>query len=229
MRRELIVNWSSAHEAIRQEIEKPRPQILDVGDSGKGWTYMTFFAPGTPRDQVLFDLERLHSTALENGFFLPRDLITQHNKIVVSAYSALGSNPSYQLFGLYHLVERFAMKFDSIRKYPNHGFYGKMGGVYDRVEKGRVVCIYAQSDDSLLTIVETLDELMKKSKLTGVVYDYHLANGLSDIPRLMDHFDDPDYLAAGATHCRITDPSRFTTLVEQARLDYSNYLFNRAA
>jgi hypothetical protein len=41
MRRELIINWSEVHDSVRRELDKPKPDALDVGDRGKGWSYVT--------------------------------------------------------------------------------------------------------------------------------------------------------------------------------------------
>ena len=53
MRRELIVNWSEEHLAVKREVEKPKGNLMDVGESGHGWSYVTFFGPGTSRNKVL--------------------------------------------------------------------------------------------------------------------------------------------------------------------------------
>jgi hypothetical protein len=226
MRRELLINWSDVHLNLKREAEKkPRGDALDVGETGKGWSYVTFFRPGTRRDQVLFNLNELEDTAQQNGYFLPWELVSQHNKVVVSAFSHVGNDPSVALFGLVELLQGYAKLYADSRKYPHHGFYGKVGGVYDRAEKGRVLALYASSDDDLLLIQESLDDLMRKLKFKLASFDHHLSNGLSDIPRILDGYNDPEYRGTGATHFRITDPNRFESLVEQARRDYGNYIF----
>jgi len=224
MRRELVVNWSEEHWNIKSEIERKTENPFEVGDTGKGWSYVTFFSHGTTPNGVLFDLERLRTIALDNGYFLPWEVLSQHNKIVVTAHTDM-AGPSSQLFALYRLLEEYASRFDSVNRYPELGFYGKMGGFFDRPEKGRVLCIYGTSDDSLLLISEAVENLLKKWSLRGVRFDSHLSNGLSDIPRMLDGFNDPDYRAAGVNYFRITDPNRFAGLIEQARRDYGNYMF----
>ncbi len=224
MRRELVVNWSEEHWNIKAEIERKTENPFEVGDTGKGWSYVTFFSHGTTPSGVLFDLERLETVALDNGYFLPWEVLSQHNKLVVTAHTDM-AGPSAQLFSLYMLLEAYASRFDSVKKFPELGFYGKMGGFFERPEKGRVLCIYGTSDDSLLLISEAMENLLKKWSLKGVRFDCHLSNGLSDIPRMLDGFNDPDYRAAGVNYFRITDPNRFAGLIEQARRDYGNYMF----
>ena len=229
MRRELIVNWSEEHLAVKREVEKPKGNLMDVGESGHGWSYVTFFGPGTSRNKVLFDIDSLEHTAQDNGYFLPKDVLCQHNKLVVSAFSQIGSNPSMAMFALYKLMEAYAIKYNNPRKYPRLGFYGKKGGFFERPEKGRVLAIYAPSDDSLLEVAEAFDETIRRLKFKGASYDHRLSNGLSAIPRMLDGFDDPTYRNTGVTHFRITNPSRFELLLQQARKDYGNYLFEKTA
>ncbi len=225
MRRELIINWSEVHDSVRRELDKPKPDALDVGDSGKGWSYVTFFRPGTHRENVLFDVNGLEQTAQKNGYFLPWDIISQHNKLVINAFSNVGNGPSVALLALVKLLEEYAKKFNHPLNFPHHGFYGKLGGIFERPEKGRVMALYATSDDDLLLIEESLQEVVKSMKLKWASFDLHLSNGLSDIPRMLDGYDDPEYRETGATHFRITDPARFQSLLDQARRDYGHYLF----
>ena len=229
MRRELIVNWSEEHVAVKRELENPRGNLMDVGESGPGWSYVTFFGPGTQRDAVLFDINSLEHTAQDNGYFLPREVLTQHNKVVVAAFSQVGSNPSMAIFALYKLMEAYAARYNNPRKYPRLGFYGKVGGFFERPEKGRVLAIYAPSDEMLIEVAEAFDETIKRLKFKGVSFDYRLSNGLSAIPRILDGFDDPTYREAGVTHFRITNPGKFEMLLEQAKRDYGNYLFEKSA
>lgn len=226
MRRKLIVNWCEEHESVRQAMEKGTTDLWDVGDTKKGWSYVTFFAPGTDPRAVLYDLERLEMIAHANGYFLPREVVVQHNKVVVTAQD-VAANPSAQLLGLCRFLEAYAARFSDESKYPNHGFYGKVGGTFDRPEKGRVLVMYSTSDEALLAIDETLDELIRSMKLEGLMLTHHFSNGLSEIPRMLDHFADPDYASTGARYFRITNPSRFEWVLAQARRDYGRYLFEK--
>ena len=61
----------------------------------------------------------------------------------------------------------------------------------------------------------------------GITFEHRLTNGLSAIPRMLHGFDDPSYREAGGDFFRISDPARFSVLLEQARNDYSNYLFDK--
>ena len=225
-RRDLILNWSDAHLAVKKAIDDQVASLLEVGETGKGWTYLTFCRPGTnPRD-LLFDVDRLGTLARENHFYLPGEVVRQHNKVVVSAASpAMG--PSAQLFGLYRFLEAFGKKFADVKRHPSHDFYGKMGGLYDRAEKGRVLVIYAPGDEALLQICESIEQLAAELEVPGVRFAVRLSNGLSAIPRLLDGFHDPEYVKTGAEFYRVTDPGQFTELLDEARKDYPNYLFRR--
>ena len=226
MRRGLLVNWHEEHLAVKDALAAKETDPAAVADTGKGWSYVTFFTPGTPHTSVLFDIDRLEELARASGFYLPAEVVGQHNKIVLSATSA-DASPSRQLFALGRLLEAYARKFGAKSKFPQYGFYGKMGGFFDRPEKGRVLVMYATSDAALLEIEASLPELMAKHCVPGVTFSLHLSNGLSDIPRMLDGFDNPEYRRTGATHYRITDPGRFETLLTEARNDYHRYLFHR--
>jgi hypothetical protein len=225
MRRELIFNWNEEHTNVKLETERDKPDPLSTGDIGKGWTYLTFFGPGTIPSDVLFDVDRLENTALENGYYLPRNLVYQHNKVVVTAYSQVGNSPSIALYALVEFLREYARQFNHPKEFPELGFYGKVGGIYDRPEKGRVLAIYAPVEESLLAIDEIITKFLPRLKIPYASFDHRLANGLSDIPRLLDGLDDPVYQHTGATHYRITDPRRFEQVLDQARHDYSNYIF----
>lgn len=212
--------------SVKQAVERGTTDLWDVGDSEKGWSHLTFFVPGTRPDAVLYDLGRLEMLAHENGYFLPREVVAQHNKVVVTVHDG-GGNPSVQLFALYRFLEAYAARFADESRYPSHGFYGKMGGMWDRPEKGRVLVMYSTSDDALLAIDESLDELLASIKLRGVTISHHFSNGLSEIPRMLDRFSDPDYVSSGATYFRITNPDRFNWVLEQARRDHGRYLFEK--
>ncbi len=228
MRRELIINWNGAHENVKRAVEKDvrHPHEVAELEPKKGWSYVTFFRPGTPSEAVLYDVDKLRMTATTNGFFLPREVISQHNKVVVTACSAT-ANSSAQVFGLYKFLEAYGAKYRDMTRYPHHGFYGKFGGFYDRHEKGRVLAMYATNDDSLLEIISSIEQLLPTLKVKGVTFEYRLTNGLSAIPRMLHGFDDPSYRESGAEVYRICDPTQFSVLLEQARNDYSNYLFDK--
>jgi len=228
MRRELIVNWNDAHHNVKHAVDKDvrHPHEVAELESKKGWSYVTFVQPGTRSDAVLYDVDKLQLTATANGFFLPRAVVSQHNKVVVTASSST-PNSSAQVFGLYKFLEAYAAKYKDMHKYPQQGFYGKFGGFYDRHEKGRVLAMYANNDDALLEVVASVEHLLPTLKVKGIVFDYHLTNGLSAIPRLLHGFDDPTYRDAGVDSYRICDPTQFSVLLEQARHDYSNYIFDK--
>ena len=230
MRRDTIINWHPEHEALKSVIDS-RVKVSDLhelGETGAGWSYVTHFPLGTTPDKVLFDLSKLEETAEELGYFLPDEVIAEHNKIVVTAISG-EPNPSHQLYGLVRLIEEFGRRFANPRKHPRMGWYGKVGGIYERPEKGRVLVLYAEDDESLLEIEAALQDLFSECKVAGVGFEMRLGNGLSDLPRLLKGYGDPEYRQAGAHHFKITDPQRFETLVEQARVDYSNYRFEKQA
>jgi len=228
MRRETIVNWHPEHEGIKPVIDAGT-RVKDpheLADIGAGWSYVTFFPLGTTPDKVLFDLSKLENTAEELGYFLPNEVVAEHNKIVVTATSAVQS-PPHQLYGLLKLVEEFGERFGDTVKHPRLGYYGKLGGVYERPEKGRVLVLYAEDDESLLEIEAALQETISASRLPGIEFELRLGNGLSDLPRLLKGYGEPEYRQAGVHHFKITDHQRFETLVNQARVDYANYLFAR--
>lgn len=224
MRRKLKVNWDEEHGELAFAAGEGVEDPYGVNDCGKGWSYVTFFEAGVRPQSVLFDVEGLDRIAHDNGYFLPLDVMMRHNKVVVTAHSAL-PQPSAQLYALYLMLQRYEKEFDHAGRFPNLGFYGKLGGFFDRPEKGRALVIYATSDDALLEIDERLDGLLPRMKLRGITFEKTLSNGLSDIPRLLQGYGDPDYREAGAQHCRITDPARFEQLLDQARVDYTKYLF----
>lgn len=224
--RELILNWSPAHKALREAIENKVTNPMEVGETGKGWTYITFCRPGLNPKQLLFDVDRLEALARENHFYLPGDVVRQHNKVVVSAM-APGAGPSVQLFGLYRLLDAFAGRYADYRVYPNYDFYGKLGGLWERTEKGRVLVMYGRGDDELLEICETMEHLVRDIEVHGVLFGVRLSNGLSAIPRILDGFHDPEYVKSGVDYFRVTDPAIFDEVLNEARKDYPNYLFSQ--
>ena len=224
--RELILNWNPAHDALKEALETRLKNPFEIGATGKGWTYVTFVRPGTSSKSVLYDIDRLELLANDNGYFLPRDIVAQHNKVVVTAHAS-ESRGTLQLYGLWAFLDAYANAYANDRKFPNHAFYGKLGGIYDRPEKGRVLAMYATNDDSLLEILSSLETLLPTVEVPGVKLEYRLANGLSAIPRMLHGFDDPTYRQSGTPFFRIADPARFSMLLEQARGDYDNYLFEK--
>jgi hypothetical protein len=228
MRRDTIINWYQGHEGIKPLIDAGA-RVKDpheLAEIAAGWSYVTYFPLGTTPDKVLFDLSKLESTAEDLGYFLPDEVVAEHNKIVITATSVVQS-PSHQLFGLLRLIEAYGKKFTSPEDHPKLGYYGKVGGIYERPEKGRVLVAYAEDDESLLEIEAAYQELIAEFKVPGVAFEVRLGNGLSDLPRLLKGYGEPEYRQAGVHHFKITDPARFETLVQQARVDYSNYLFEK--
>ena len=225
MRRELIFNWGEAHSALKKAKDAEISNPLDILDTDKGWTYLTFFKHGTLSNDVLFSVDRLEEMAEANGYFLPRQVMSQHNKVVVTAKAA-NDNSSIALLGLVKFVEAYADVYSNTEKYPNAGFYGKVGGCYERPEKGRVLVMYSTGDDALLEVHLAVETLLKKLKVKGVTFEQDLSNGLSDIPRLLQGFDDPNYIRSGTNMHRITDPQKFDVLLKQARHDYAHYVFD---
>ena len=226
MTRQMILNWCEAHANLKIAVENNVTQAFDVLDTGKGWTYVTFLKPGANASDILFDVSRLEQVARDNGFFLPADVVGQHNKVVLSAQGE-GLGTSAQLFALFTFLQRYAERFADATRFPDHWFYGQMGGIYDRAEKGRVLALYSRDDDALMEIHQSVEALAKEMSVMGTHFSVRLSNGLSAIPRMLHGFDDPDYRRSGATHYRITDPVRFEHLIDQARQDYTRYLFTK--
>jgi hypothetical protein len=230
MRRETIINWHREHEGLRPFCENGDRlgDHHELTETGAGWSYVTYYPLGTRRDEVLFDLTRLEATAEALGYFLPDEVISQHNKLVVTATSGEPS-PSLQLYGLVKLILAYGDRNANPRANPRLGFYGKFGGIYTRPEKGRVLVLYAQDDECLLEVEAAFQALILEHRVRGVAFEVRLGNGLSDLPRLLKGYRDPGYREAGVHHFKITDPHRFETLVRQAREDYGNYLFEKPA
>jgi hypothetical protein len=226
-KRKLLLNWCEAHGDLKQWIEEAHPDDGISPGNRKGWTYLTFFPKGTKSKDVLYDIDGIVRLARENGYYLPRDIVAQHNKVVLTAYPD-GETVASPLPEIFSIVAEIAGRYDDTEHYPRHGFYGKFGGIYDRPEKGRVLAVYSRDDEALLAIYESLQEWIAGFRGEGFRFDLHLSNGLSAIPRMLIGFDDPEYRHAGATHYRIQDPSRFAVLLEQARQDYELYRFEEA-
>ncbi len=228
MERTLIFNWHPNHEALRRAITEGVDDPRDVLETGKGWTYVTFVKPGMRASEVLFDIDQLDRLARENGYYLPRDVVARHNKVVVTARSPeLGA--SAQLFALVRFLEAFARRFADSDKAPVQGFYGKLGGSFDRRRKGRVLVIYGENDDALLEILTGAETVLPSCGVPGVELEVGLANGLSALPRLLSGFDDPSYRESGATQFKIRDPGRFDAVLDEARQDHDRYIFSREA
>ena len=224
MRRKVVINWSPGHQSIRDLHEETIDDWQAAAETGKGWSYVTFVDSRVARSEILYNVDSLEITAVENGYFIPAKEASQHNKIVVEATSVFG-DPVHQLFGLTELLKLLDKEYSSADRYPYLEFYGKLGGIYDRSEKGRVLVIYSKCVDNLLEIDALLDDIFKKIKIKGVVFEKRLSNGLSALPRMLEGFDDPQYRNSGATQYRITDIGRFAKLLELAREDCGKYMF----
>ncbi|MBI4632809.1 MAG: hypothetical protein HY742_02815 [Deltaproteobacteria bacterium] len=225
-KRRLLINWSNTHRDLKWLIENNEPYESKIGNN-KGWSYITFFPKDVRANKMLYDINRLLEVAKDNSYYLPREVVIQHNKVVLTAYPD-GKSLISPLVGLYHLVTSYVDQFSDIRKYPAHGFYGKLGGIYERPEKGRVLALYSRNDNALLDIYESLDHLISEAALEGIQFKLRFSNGLSAIPRMLHGFDDPEYNRSGGGHYKITDPDRFTVLLNQARHDYERYPFDEA-
>jgi hypothetical protein len=224
--RRLLINWNDAHHDLKQLIEDKEHHETEIENSN-GWSYITFFPKAVAADAILYDVNRLQALALDNSYHLPYEVITQHNKVVVTAYPE-GDAPMNPLLGLYRLMFSYVNRFIDPQRHPSHGFYGKLGGIYDRPEKGRVLAIYAANDEALLDIYESIEKLISETPLKGVRFDLRFSNGLSALPRMLHGFDDPAYRRSGAVHYRITNPELFAVLLDQARRDYKCYPFEDA-
>jgi len=226
-KRMLLLNWCNAHGELKRLVESGHPdEEIEIGN-GRGWTYVTFFPKGTREQEMLYDIGQILRLAQDNSYYLPRDVVTQHNKIVLTAYPE-GTRPASLLAELYFIVASFAVKFDDAMRYPLHGFYGKFGGIYERPEKGRVLALYSRNDDALLEIYESLEKFISEIPVKGFSLDLRFSNGLSALPRMLHGFDDPEYRCSGTKDYRITDPARFKILLEQAQQDHDMYLFEKA-
>ncbi len=222
--RELIVNWNATHAPVKEALDRNEKHPFALLDTDKGWSHITFYRPGTPSEDVLFDIDRLEHIAKDSAFYLPGDVLSQHNKIVITATSEPG-NHSAQIYGLGRFLAAYAKQYRNTKKYPDLGFYGKVGGIYDRPEKGRALIIYATSDEGLLKVLEAMEAILPTVRTKGVTLGHHLANGLSDIPRLLEGLGDSSYRRSGAELFRISDLKHFTMVLRQVRRDHSKYLF----
>jgi hypothetical protein len=221
-KRKLLINWCDAHGDLRQLIDNDAIDTgIEIGNE-RGWTYVTFFPKGTDIKDMLYDIDHIDKLARENGYYLPREIVIQHNKVVLTAYPEKAA-PGSPLTGLYFMLMCFTTRFDDAKRYPSHGFYGKFGGIYERPEKGRVLAIYSRNDDALLEIYESLEKIISEIHVKGLRFNLRFSNGLSAIPRMLHGFDDSEYRRSGARHCRILDPAQFAVLLEQAKEDYDRY------
>jgi hypothetical protein len=227
-KRRLVLNWCPAHDDLKRSVEDCRQSDGFELGNGRGWTYLTFFPKGTNAEEVLYDIDRIQISARENHYYLPHEVIAQHNKVVLTAYSDC-EPPVSPLLGIFTRVAMFTSLFEDANRYPAHGVYGKFGGIYERPEKGRILAIYSRNADALLAVYESLEKLIAEIRVEGFRFELDFSNGLSAIPRMLDGFDDPDYRHTGAKHYRIADPARFTMLLDQARQDYRMYRFDEAA
>jgi hypothetical protein len=224
--RRLLINWSDAHHDLKQLIEDKEHREVEI-ENNNGWSYITFFPKQVDANTILYDVNHLQALAVDNSYHLPYEVIAQHNKVVVTAYPD-GEAPMNPLLGLSRLMFSYVNRFIDPRRHPAHGFYGKLGGIYDRPEKGRVLAIYAANDETLLNIYESLEKLISETSLQGVRFELRFSNGLSALPRMLYGFDDPACRRSGAVHYRITNPDLFTVLLNQARRDYECYPFDDA-
>jgi hypothetical protein len=222
--RKLILNWCPAHDDLKRSVEEGEPGNGYELGNGQGWTYLTFFPKGTNPKEVLYDIDEIRTVARENHYHLPFEIVAQHNKVVLTAYSD-GEPPISPLPAIFAQVAMFAQRFNDTLRYPAHGIYGKFGGIYERPEKGRVLAIYSRSDEALLSIYESLERLISEIHLEGFRFELSFSNGLSAIPRMLDGFDDPEYRHTGNRYFRITDPNQFALLLDQARKDFKMYRF----
>ena len=226
MRRKTIINWSDAHARLKEAIENKVTDPQMVGATEKGWSYVTFCSSRAEPAHFLYDIDRIKTIARDNGFYLPGEIVRQHNKVLVIAHSR-DHEPSQQLFGLWRFLMEFEKRFDSTDKFPHHDFFGKFGGNFDRSEKGRVLAIYSNGgDDALMAVYESCEELAAAIEVPGVTFEVGVSAGLSAIPRLLAGFDDPEYRATGADFYPINNPAEFEELLETARNDFPKYLFH---
>lgn len=227
MRRKIIINWSESHSRLKEATENDVVEPGMVGATEKGWSYVTFCTSGCKPETVLYNIDKIKSIARDNGFYLPGDVVRQHNKVLVIAHSA-DHEPSHQLFGLWKFMMEFERRFNSTDDFPLHSFFGKFGGNFDRSEKGRVLALYSNGgDDALMAIYESCEHLAAQMRVPGVSFEVGVSAGLSAIPRLLAGFDDPEYRATGADYYRINNPSEFEELLQTAKDDFPKYIFSR--
>jgi|GEM_PF-433413 len=224
-KRRLILNWCPAHDDLKRSVEDCHGGSGHELGNERGWTYLTFFPKGTNAQEVLYDVDELKKLARHNHYHLPYEVVAQHNKVVLTAYPE-ADPPISPLLGIFTQVALFAHRFDDTLRYPAHGIYGKFGGIYERPEKGRILALYSRSDEALLSVFESLEKLLREIRVEGFRFELGFSNGLSAIPRMLDGFDDPGYRHSGNRYYRITDPTRFALLLDQARRDYQMYQFD---
>jgi len=225
MRRKLIINWSPAHERLREAIENGVEHPSEVGTTSKGWSYCTFCTSKCGPNELLYDIDSIRTIARDNGFYLPGEIVRQHNKVLVVAHSAeLDASP--QLFGLWRFLMEFEKKFNNTEHFPKHDFFAKFGGKFDRSEKGRVLAIYSRGgDDALMAIYESCEELAREMEVPGITFEVGVSAGLSAIPRMLAGFDDPEYRATGVDMYRINNPAEFEQMLKTAKDDFPKYPF----
>lgn len=224
-KRRLLFNWCNAHDELKQSVDNGGDFGEDSGiDNDRGWTYFTFLSGDAREQNMVFDVSYILSLAQDNGYHLPGEVVAEHNKIVLTASPEDGHSVSL-LPQLYKILASYATQFDDARRHPSHGLYGKLGGIYARPEKGRVMALYSSNDEALLKIHESLEELVARIRPEGFALDLHLSNGLSALPRMLHGFDDPAYRRAGAKDYRIINPARFEILLKQAERDHQMYRF----
>jgi len=226
MRRKITINWSKAHDRLREAVENGVEHPSMVGVTDKGWSYCTFCTSKCGPDDLLYDIDRIQTIARDNGFYLPGEVVRQHNKVLVVARSVT-HDASPQLFGLWRFLMEFEKLYNNTEKFPKHSFFGKFGGKFDRSEKGRVLALYSKGgDDALMAIYESCEELAAELDVPGVTFEIGVSAGLSAIPRLLAGFDDPEYRATGADFYRINNPAEFEELLNTAKNDFPKYPFH---
>lgn len=226
-KRRLILNWCPAHDGLKRSIEDCLGDGACELDNERGWTYLTFFPKGTNAREVLYDVEELRSVARANHYHLPYEVVAQHNKVVMTAYSE-GDPPISPLPAIFAQVAMFCHRFADTLRYPAHGFYGKFGGIYERPEKGRVLALYSRSDEALLSVYESLERILSEIRVEGFRFELGFSNGLSAVPRMLEGFSDLRHRHSGNRYYRIADPARFALLLDQADRDYRMYPFDEA-
>ncbi len=104
-----MINWNDSHNDLKQHIENDDQYEISAGNDS-GWSYITFFPKEVDVNTVLFDVNRLKELVVKNSYYLPYEVISQHNKVVVTAYPD-GEESLSPLFGLYQLIFSYAGRF----------------------------------------------------------------------------------------------------------------------
>ncbi len=86
--------------------------------------------------------------------------------------------------------------------------------------------MYGEGDEALLEIFASAEGILPKCSVPGIEMAVSLTNGLSELPRLLTGFDDPEYRESGADLMKIRDVERFGEVLDEARQDYDKYIFD---